>query len=204
MKKSIENEIDLGPYEAVVLGVSSGGMEALSTLLPRLPEHFPLPIIVVQHLHPHSDDFLPRYLDEKCRLAVKQAEEKEPVIPGTVYIAPSNYHLLIEQDRTFSLSTAERINYARPSVDVLFETAADAYGAGLIGVILTGANNDGGHGLQCIKACGGLAIVQDPATAEADAMPRAAIAAAQVDYVLSLHEIGDLLIMLGRKQNDIT
>lgn len=200
MKRSIGNETDLRSYQAVVIGVSSGGMEALCALLPRLPAEFPLPVIVVQHLHPHSDDFLPRYLDEKCQLSVKQAEEKELINPGTIYIAPPNYHLLVEEDRTFSLSTAERINYARPSVDVLFETAVDAYRDALVGIILTGANHDGSYGLKCIKDCGGLTIVQDPVTADSDAMPRAAIAATPVDYVLSLQEIGDLLLLLGENK----
>lgn len=197
MKKSIENGTKFGTYEAVVIGVSSGGMEALSLLLLLLPEEYPLPVIIVQHQHPHSDDFLARHLDEKCRLTVKQAEEKEWILPGVVYIAPANYHLLIEDDHTFSLSASERVNYARPSIDVLFETAADVYGDRLIGSILTGANNDGSQGLKTIKEHGGLCIVQDPATAEADLMPKTALETTSVDYVLSLQEIGILLSTIG-------
>ncbi len=193
MKKSTEKGIELGTYEAVVIGVSSGGMDALSVLLPLLPEEFALPVIIVQHQHPHSDDFMVRHFHAICQVPVKQLEEKEHIEPGVVYIAPPNYHLLIEEDRTFSLAVFERVNYARPSIDVLFETAADVYKDKLIGIILTGANNDGSQGLKKVKEKGGLVIVQDPTTAEADLMPKAAIEATAVDYVGSLQEIGMLL-----------
>lgn len=185
-------------YEVVVMGVSSGGMTALSIIIPMLSKDFALPVIIVQHQHPHADDFLVRYLDEKCELSVKYAEEKERIEPATIYLAPPNYHLLIEQDRTFSFSIAARVNYARPSVDVLFETTADAFGANTIGIILTGANNDGSHGLKMIHDRGGLTIVQDPATAEATEMPRAAIAATKVDYILPLADIGPRLNSLTK------
>jgi two-component system chemotaxis response regulator CheB len=201
MKKFTENGSEFGTYEAVVIGTSSGGMDALTTLLSVLSDTLVLSTIIVQHMHPHSDDFLARHLHEICQLTVKQAEEKEPIAPGIVYIAPANYHLLIEADKTFSLSNTKRVNYARPSIDVLFETAADVYGARLIGIILTGANNDGSQGLKTIKECGGLTIVQDPATAEADSMPKAAIEATTVDYVLSLQEIGVLLNRIGGELN---
>jgi two-component system, chemotaxis family, protein-glutamate methylesterase/glutaminase len=186
-------------YEAVVIGASAGGMEALRAIIVPLPSTFTLPIIVVLHMHPHSDNFLTRYMNDRSALTVKQADEKENVVSGMVYFAPANYHLLIEQDRSFSLSTEPRVNFARPSVDVLFETAAEAYGSSLIGVILTGANNDGSRGLKKIKESGGLTIVQDPETAEIGSMPRAAIAATDVDYVLSLTDIRELLIKLGTK-----
>ena len=179
--------------EIVVFGVSSGGMAALSVVLPMLSADFALPVVIVQHQHPYADDFLVRYLDERCRIPVKQAEEKEAIKPATMYLAPPNYHLLIERDRTFSLSISARVNYARPSIDVLFETTADAFGASTVGIILTGANNDGSHGLKRIHDCGGLTIVQDPATAEAPEMPRAAIAATDIDHILTLDAIGHLL-----------
>jgi two-component system chemotaxis response regulator CheB len=185
-------------YDIVVIGVSSGGMAALSTILPMLSQDFTLPVIIVQHQHPHADDFLVRYLNEKCRIPVKHAEEKELIEPATIYLASPNYHLLIEQDRTFSFSIAARVNYARPSIDVLFETAADTFGANTIGIILTGANNDGSYGLKMIHECGGLTIVQDPATAEATEMPRAAIEATEVDYILPLAEIGHMLNTLEK------
>lgn len=178
------------------MGVSLGGMGALNCILPYLPSDFALPVIIVQHTRSTSDNFLAHCLNEKCNLKVKEADEKENILRGVIYIAPPNYHLMVENDRTFSLSIDEPVNYARPSIDVLFETAADVYGINLIGLILTGANADGSQGLKRIKGAGGLAIVQDPRRAEADTMPRAAIMAADVDYVLPLEEIGPFLIRL--------
>ncbi len=180
-------------YQAVVIGVSAGGMTALSAILPELPGDFPLSVLIVQHTHPTTDDFLARYLDEQCRVTVKEADEKEKILPGIAYLAPANYHLLVEADKTLSLSTELPVNYARPSIDVLFETAADAYGETVVGVILTGANHDGSRGLLTIKKAGGLAVVQDPETAEADAMPRSAIETAAPDHILPLEQIGPFL-----------
>jgi two-component system, chemotaxis family, protein-glutamate methylesterase/glutaminase len=180
-------------YEAIAIGVSTGGMKAMEKILPELPVDFSLSVIVVQHLNPNSDDFLARYLDEKCRIRVKQADEKERALPGMVYIAPPNYHLMLEDDRTFSLSVDKPVNFARPSIDILFETAADAYGPGLIGVILTGASSDGSKGLKAVKDSGGLTIVQDPKTAEADLMPNAALTLIKPDYILPLEDIGPFL-----------
>jgi two-component system, chemotaxis family, protein-glutamate methylesterase/glutaminase len=183
-------------FEAVVIGSSAGGIKALSTVLAALPSEFPLPIIIVQHLHPNSDSYLARILEAKCGLKVKQADEKETVADGVVYLAPPNYHLLIEEDRSFSLSIEGPVNFARPSVEVLFETAVYAYRDKLIGIILTGANNDGSLGVKKIKQIGGYVIVQEPTTAEADAMPRAAIAATNVDKILPLEQIGPYLLQL--------
>ena len=183
-------------FEAVVIGSSAGGIKALSTVLSALPSEFSLPIIIVQHLHPNSDSYLARILGQKCRLAVKQADEKEKIENGVVYIAPPNYHLLIEEDRTFSLSLEGPVNFARPSVDVLFESAIYAYRNKLVAVILTGANHDGSQGGKKIKQAGGYLIVQDPATAEADAMPKAAIAAIAVDKILPLDQIGPYLLQM--------
>lgn len=185
-------------YEAVVMGISAGGLEALSIILPCLPGDFSLPVIVVQHRHPNSDDYLTSSLNAKCPLTVKEADEKEIISAGRVYLAPPNYHLLVEEDRSFSLSVSERVNHARPAIDPLFETASDAYGAKLIGVILTGANDDGSQGLKRIKERGGLAIVQAPATAEVASMPKSAIMATKADYVLPLAEIGPLLVNLDQ------
>lgn len=183
-------------FEMVVMGVSAGGLAALKVILPALPGSFPIPVVVVQHSHPNADAFLANYLDKKCRLTVKEVEDKENIEPGFIYIAPPNYHLLIEGDKSFSLSVSEPVNYARPSIDVLFETAADIYGPRLIGIILTGANCDGSRGMKKIKERGGLTIVQDPETAEVDSMPRAAIAAIRIDYILRLEEIAPFLISL--------
>lgn len=185
-------------YQAVVAGVSAGGLEALKTLLSAIAADFTLALVIVQHLHPQQSGFLVEHLDKSCRLPVKEAEEKEAVNGGVVYLAPANYHLLIEKDKTFSLSTDEKVNYSRPSIDVLFETAAEAYGAGLIGVILTGASRDGAAGLRRIKEHAGLTVVQDPRTAEFPAMPLAALEESQVDHVLNIGRIGLLLCQLGR------
>lgn len=180
-------------YRAIVIGSSTGGMEALRILLEVLPKDLPVPILVAQHISPHSDNYLAEFLDNACELSVREAEEKEKAIPGHVYLAPPNYHLLVEKDGFISLSVEARVSYARPSIDVLFESAAEAYTRGLIGIILTGANSDGSEGLKKIKEYGGLTIVQDPYTAQAEAMPRAAISATIIDYIMPLTEIGRLL-----------
>ena len=184
------------PYEAVVIGVSAGGLHALRAILPRLPKNFPVPVVVVQHRGADSDGFFAEYLDQRCLVQVKEAEEKEEAAPGTVYLAPANYHLLLEDDRTFSLTLESRVRFARPSIDVLFESAADVYGANLIGIILTGANDDGSRGLAAIKKRGGLAVVQSPDDAEVDTMPKAALQATKVDFVLPLAAIGQFLANL--------
>lgn len=184
-------------YKAIVIGVSAGGMKALMKLLPALPENFPLPVIIVQHLHPSQGEFYVKYFNGLSPITVKEADEKEPIRPGHVYFAPPNYHLMIEEDRTFSLSSDEKVNYSRPSVDVLFESAVDVYSANLVGIILTGANHDGAHGLRLIRDNGGMTIVQAPDTAESPLMPQAAIDAATPDHILSLEEIGTLLVSLG-------
>lgn len=185
--------------EAVVIGVSAGGMTALDIILPPLPRNFHLPLIIVSHRHPESDDYLERHLDEKCAVHVKQADQGEKITPGTVYVAPPNYHLLIDDDFTFFLSNDAPVNFARPSIDVLFQSAADAYGPQLVGIILTGANNDGSLGLKKIKETNGLTIVQDPETAEIPQMPRSAIAAAAPHHILPLREIPAFLTDLHLK-----
>ena len=184
-------------YEAIVIGVSAGGMNALDTILSRLPDDFTLPIIIVQHMDPNSRDYLSNHLDRKCNIQVKEAEDKENIMDGVAYIAPPNYHLLLEEDRTLSLSVDDLVNYSRPSIDVMFETAADVYERRLVGVVLTGANADGSKGLTKVKALGGLAVVQDPATADVDYMPKAAIASTRVDHILSLEKIASLLTELS-------
>ena len=183
-------------FEAIVVGSSAGGINALTTILTVLPREFPLPIIIVQHLHPNSESYLAQILGTKCELDVKQADEKEIIANGVVYIAPPNYHLLIEEDRSFSLSVEAPVNFSRPAVDVLFETAIYAYRNKLIGIVLTGANSDGSQGLKKIKQVGGHAIVQEPTTAEADVMPKSAIAATKVDKILPLEQIGPHLLQL--------
>ena len=183
-------------YEAIVIGVSSGGLNVMKTLFTFLPENFSIPFIIVQHVSPHSENLWIELLNKRSLLEIKEADEKEKIESGKVYIAPSNYHLMIENDKTFSLTIDERVNYARPSIDVLFESAAEAYQNKLIGVVLTGSNNDGAYGLKKIKESGGLTIVQDPDTAESFYMPASAIAATIPDFILPLEEIIQLLIEL--------
>ena len=187
-------------YEAIVIGISSGGLNAMKIMFSLLPENFKTPVIIVQHISPHSENQWIQFLNDKSNLPLKEADEKEKIEQGIVYIAPPNYHLLIERDKTFSLTVDERVSFARPSIDVLFESAAEAYKNKLIGVILTGSNNDGTNGLKQIKEYGGLTIVQDPKTAESSFMPDSAIAAIHPDYVLPLEDIVKILIKID-KQN---
>ncbi len=188
-------------YEAIVVGVSAGGLVALAEVLPKLDKDMTLPVMIVQHQSHDSDDFLVRYFDDLCRHSVKEVEDKMPVESGTIYFAPANYHLLVEPDKTLSLSTEARVNYSRPSIDVLFESAADTYMDRLVGIILTGANSDGTNGAARIKELGGLIIAQDPETAEADAMPMSVIKHVQVDHILALNRIGDFINSLNQKEN---
>jgi two-component system, chemotaxis family, protein-glutamate methylesterase/glutaminase len=179
------------PYELIAVGASWGGLHALSKLLDGLreQEHGEIVLVVAQHRHADSGPELVRLLQEYTDLRVRDAGDKIPIEPGHVYMAPPDYHLLVEREGTLSLSTEERVNFARPSIDVLFESAADAYGERCIGVVLTGANEDGAAGLRRIKDLGGVAIVQDPDDAERPEMPAAAIAATNADVVLPLREI---------------
>jgi len=183
-------------YKAIVVGVSAGGFDALKILLSKLPGDFPLSILIVQHLHPIQDVFYIKYFSEMCNLRVKEAEEKENIQSGTIYFAPPNYHLLVEEDRSISLSNEEKVNYSRPSIDVLFESASDVYKSELIGIILTGANDDGAKGISYIENNGGLTIAQDPATAKYPVMPKSAIDTECVDYILPLEDISDFLVEL--------
>jgi two-component system, chemotaxis family, protein-glutamate methylesterase/glutaminase len=180
-------------YEAIVIGTSAGGLEALSKVLPLLKADLPVPVFVVQHISPSSDSYLVNYFNKMCKLRVKESEDKELIKPGTVYFAPPDYHLLIEENRSISLSNAEKINYSRPSIDVTFETAIWAYGARLIGIIMTGANWDGAAGLSQIKEAGGYTIVENPKTSLVSRMPEAAIAKSKPNLILNLEDIGEKL-----------
>ncbi len=174
---------------AIVMGASAGAVEALSVLLAALPADFSIPVMIVVHLPPDKKSMLASVLQAKTFLKVSETEDKSMPVSGHIYLAPPDYHLLVEKDFSLSLSSEEPVLYSRPSIDVLFETAADAYGAGLTGIILSGANSDGAAGLHAIAAAGGTALVQNPATAYATAMPNAAIAACPAAQVLSLDEI---------------
>jgi len=180
-------------FRAVVIAASAGGLNALREVLGGLPPAYPLPILVVQHLGPSAGSDFADLLNELCPPQVKEAEEGELARPGVVYVAPANYHLLVEKDGRLALSTDPAVNYARPSADVLFESAADAFKAGLIGIVLTGANNDGSAGLKRVKEQGGFTVVQDPNEAEFDAMPCSALEAAAPDRVLPLGRIAAFL-----------
>lgn len=182
--------------EAVVVGASAGGVHALLTLLSGLPEQFSLPIIAVLHLPKERDSRLADVFKPRLRMEVREAADKEAIAPSTLYFAGSGYHLSIETDRTFSLSCEEPVNYSRPSIDVLMDSAADAYGSALAGVLLTGANFDGAAGLARIKQRGGLTAVQDPAEAQVATMPQAAIRKLKPNLILTLDGIRQLLIQL--------
>jgi two-component system chemotaxis response regulator CheB len=184
-------------YELVVIGCSMGGMEALKIIFSALPKDFPVPIAVVQHRYRTSNEGLPAFLRRHAKLDVVDSTDKEWIKPGTVYLAPANYHLLVERGE-LSLSVDEAVAYSRPSIDVLFESAAMAYGSNVIGVVLTGANADGAKGAARIKDRGGFVVVQDPATAESPAMPQAAVDATRVDRILPLDRIGPFLVELCR------
>ncbi|QJB57089.1 chemotaxis protein CheB [Pseudodesulfovibrio sp. zrk46] len=180
-------------YSAIVIGVSAGGLAALDRILPKLNSDFSIPILVVQHISADSENYLPQHFSVRCAQEVKEAEDKEPIAQGTIYIAPPNYHLMVECDRTVALSIDPKVNFSRPSIDVLFETAADAYCDELVGLVLTGGNSDGAKGLAKIKKLGGLTVVQSPETAEVDAMPLAALEAVEPDHVVPLKDIANFL-----------
>lgn len=186
--------------EAIVIGGSAGALDALIAILPGLPAGYPIPIAVVLHVRPEGAPLLVPVLASRCALAIKEAEDKEPFAPGTLYIAPANYHLLVERDRWFSLSVDEHVHFSRPSIDVLFESAADAFGAGLLGVLLTGANEDGARGLAAIRTAGGTTLVQSPDTAQARTMPEAALRLHRPDEVLPVAEIGAYLARVGARR----
>ncbi|MBI4515666.1 MAG: chemotaxis protein CheB [Deltaproteobacteria bacterium] len=187
----------VAPSAIVVIGASLGGTRALQAVLPALPAGFPLPIAVVLHRSADSEAGLGSALQQDCRLTVVEAEDKQEIERGHVYLAPAGYHLLIEGGHC-ALSIEEPVNFALPSIDVLFESAADSCGERVVGVVLTGNSSDGAEGLATIKRHGGLVIVQDPATAEGTIMPAAAIAATKVDEILPLIEIGPFLARLAQ------
>ena len=176
----------------IAIGASLGGTNALRVLLPALPPAFAAALTLVLHRGKGSDETLVQFLQKHCLLPLKEARDQTRIKPGHVYLAPADYHLLVEGDH-FTLSTEAAVSYARPSIDVLFESAAQAWGKAAIGVILTGAGQDGAQGLAAIKRYGGLTIVQAPATAERADMPNAALATGMVDEILPLDEIAPFL-----------
>jgi two-component system chemotaxis response regulator CheB len=184
----------------VVVGTSWGGLNALRELVGSLPADFRIPTVLVQHRHRESDHLLSMFLQERTRLPVAEVEDKMPIEPGTLFVAPADYHLLIDRGN-FTLSTEAPVRYSRPSIDVTFYSAADAYDASTIGVVLTGANADGSRGLRRIFDRGGLAIVQDPKTAESPTMPSAAIRCVPGAHVLAIPQIAARLVKLGADES---
>jgi two-component system chemotaxis response regulator CheB len=182
-----------GRVDAIVMGASAGGIEALLALLPSLSSGFRLPIMIVLHLSRDRPSLLAQIFAQRCALAVCEAADKEPVRAGTVYFAPPDYHLLIDAGPCLALSSDELVNFSRPSIDVLFESAADVYGPRLLGIILTGANEDGAEGLAAVRAAGGFAIVQQPDNAQVKQMVVSALNRNPESYVLGLEGIGAVL-----------
>jgi two-component system chemotaxis response regulator CheB len=186
-----------GRIEAIVIGASAGGVEALSVILPLLPATFRPSLLIVLHLPRERPSLLVEIYEKRCALPIREADDKEPVEPGTVYFAPPDYHMLVEKNRQIALSTDEPVHFSRPSVDVLFESAADVYGDRLLGVILTGANEDGAAGLHAIHRAGGVTVVQQPDSAKVPLMVVSALQRNPADFVLSLPEIAQLLCGLA-------
>jgi two-component system, chemotaxis family, protein-glutamate methylesterase/glutaminase len=190
--RSSSTNVEKRRHSIIVVGTSAGGLRALEKVLGALPPTFSLPIVAVQHRSRESEALV-SIMQSLVSLPVHEAEDKFPIAAPGIYIAPPDYHLLLEPGR-LALSTDEPVSFSRPSIDVLFESAADAYGSGVLAVLLTGANQDGTRGLAQIRAVGGLAIVQDPHTAESPEMPTAAIVAGAVDRVLPLDGIAAELV----------
>lgn len=192
--------IDTSRIEAVVIGGSAGAFAALKVLLPALPRGLAVPVLVVIHLPPDRPSAIVEVFQHAVPHRMKEGDDKEPLIGGTVYFAPPAYHLLVETDRSLSLSTDDPVHHSRPSIDVLFESASDAFGAGLLGVVLSGANEDGARGLKAVVDAGGQAIVQAPDTAEHRLMPAAALRATTTDAVASIQEIAAIFSALPQGQ----
>jgi two-component system, chemotaxis family, protein-glutamate methylesterase/glutaminase len=183
-------------FGIVAIACSAGGLKALSKVISTLPANFPVPIVIVQHLDPKHRSMMADILGRRTKLEVKQAQQGELMNPGTIYIAPPNYHLLVTSQGSVDLTQSEVIHFVRPSADVLFESVADSYKSGAIAVVLTGTGVDGATGVQAVKEKGGIVIVEDSETSEFNGMPKAAIRTGIVDQILPLSEIATALIIL--------
>jgi len=177
----------------IVIGGSAGGLEALTVIFSALPDRLKLPILVVQHLHPHDDGLFPQYLAGLTKIPVRECCDKEQLCPGRIYTAPANYHTLLERGNFISLSVDEPLNWSRPSIDILFDSVARCWGEGAVAVLLSGANEDGAAGLLAVKDRGGKTLVQDPQTAISPAMPAAAIARGGAGEIHSAESLGEYL-----------
>ncbi|MET0287467.1 MAG: chemotaxis protein CheB [Polyangiales bacterium] len=189
--------------DAVVLGASAGAVDALGVILPTLPATLAVPVIIVVHIPASRPSLLVELFAAKCALPVREAEDKLAIAPGTVWFAPPGYHLLVERERTFALSLDELVNHSRPSIDVLFESAAEAYGERLLAMVLTGANHDGAHGAAQVQAAGGLIAVQDPKTANVSAMPELAIGRTKPDIIGTLPELAAYAIAQATERVEV-
>ncbi len=183
-------------YKAIVIGTSYGGLEALKTIIPYFPKEFPLAILIVLHIGDNKNNHFVNYLNNNCNLIVKEAEDKEIIKAGSIYFAPPNYHLLVDESSQIALSVDSKIHHSRPSIDVLFESAAWHYQNKLIGILLTGLNQDGASGLKEIQEFGGITIVENPNNAMASIMPAAAIKLIKPDFILETDEIASEIIKL--------
>lgn len=186
-------------FRLVVIGASAGAIGALSAILPLLPPTVSLPVVIVVHVPTARPSLLSKIFAAQSQVAVREAEDKEPLERGTVYFAPPDYHVIVEPELRLSLDSDVPVNFSRPSIDVLFQSAADACGPELVGVVLSGAGNDGTAGLSAIREAGGLTVVQDPSTAEATLMPESAIARVKPHHVLAPAGIGELLRLISDK-----
>ena len=186
-------DLSLADIEAIVIGASAGAIASLTQLLPPLGADYPLPILVTVHVPPDQSSNIPSLLQAKCQVTIKEAEDKEFIYPGTVYFAPPDYHVLVEKDRSLSLSNEEPVSFARPSIDVLFESAADVYGKTLLALVLSGANHDGARGSCSVVNAGGIVLVQLPESAGARLMPESTLAACPEARAMSLADITRLL-----------
>ena len=196
MKPARDSTDVIPPVRAIVLGASAGGVDAVGRLLVALPAPYRPAVMVVLHLPAGKPSLLAGLFGARCRLPVREALDKEPIEPGVVYLAPPDYHMLVEPGETIALSSDAPVRFSRPSIDVLLESAALCYGKTLLGVVLTGANDDGAAGLEAVRRCGGRACVQEPSDALASAMPAAAIERTRPDLILPLAELAERLVHL--------
>jgi len=173
----------------MIIGGSAGSLQVILGILPEIHPDFPVPILIVLHRNSGFESSLEELLASRTQTPIKEVEEKEPILPGFVYIAPADYHVLIENDHTFSLDYSERVNFSRPSIDVTFRCAGDVYGPDLICLLLSGGNADGVEGLQYVKGRGGVVVVQDPATAEVPYMPQHAVSLVDTDFLVPAEEL---------------
>lgn len=184
-------------YKAIVMGASVGGTKAIRSCLAPLPASFPLPIIIVQHLHSSDRGRLAQHLDGEVALSVCSASDKEKIVSGRVYFAPANYHLFVERDETLALSLDPPVNWSRPSIDILFESASRVWRERLVGVVLTGSMADGARGMRAVAERGGLTVVQDPETAYNSEMILAVMKKTAIDHVIPLSFMGEFLSKLS-------